>query len=605
MDDQKPRIQQKEVMKKLNIKLLSLLGLSFIFAGIFWQFGKTNLNSEEASNSPGYYEFYKYLRQTKEGILPSNLLRRYFEHDKKYLGVSKGLLNMDQPIHHGPDSTGGRTRCVHIDISDTSTLFAGSVSGGIWRSNDAGASWSAIDDYAPTLAVSAITQSPFDTDIIYYTTGEAVGTSRGFGPPDERVINGLGIFRSTDHGNTFEHLEHTIDFESTWDIAHSLVYESTIYVATASKGLQRSTDGGESFERIYDFTGDIFEIEVFEDSTIMIAVQGQGVVKIDERTLSATVLDFGWSGSFYRVSFDYCKEHPQVMYAIATNTQTFQAIYKTSNGGQSWVEITTPDSIRFQQAYYDLKIGVAPWDSNFVVLGAIEEVYSLNGGQVWNTLDRTKPSSNDVSGIYSHVDRHEITFYAKDSFIDGNDGGIYRFSLPNLKVASDLNKGYNATQFHAGNYGPEGIKMVAGSQDNGSHTNMYNNDRWGIAMWADGSYCAIHQQEPDFLYISWQNMNLRRLYFPDRDIDRIDRGSSGLIHDDNSTWFIHPFEVNPLDGDQLYITTKAAAFRSTNKGQSWSQITNTTIGESFLHWTQQRRRSCCICRWFCISNLST
>ena len=77
----------------------------------------------------------------------------------------------------GPDNVGGRTRAILIDKNDATgnKVWAGGVSGGLWYTNNfksADVSWTAVNDFLPTLAISSISQDPSNTDILYFGTGE-------------------------------------------------------------------------------------------------------------------------------------------------------------------------------------------------------------------------------------------------------------------------------------------------------------------------------------------------------------------------------------------------------------------------------------------------
>src|SRR5262249_47149266 len=100
----------------------------------------------------------------------------------------------------GPDNVGGRTRALafHPDFASNHTAFAGSASGGVWRTTDAGATWAPIGDSFTNLSVNALALAPGAPETIYAGTGE------GFGNPD--AVRGDGIFKSTDGGNTWTQL---------------------------------------------------------------------------------------------------------------------------------------------------------------------------------------------------------------------------------------------------------------------------------------------------------------------------------------------------------------------------------------------------------------
>src|SRR5205814_2114581 len=92
----------------------------------------------------------------------------------------------------GPDYIGGRVRSLIIDRTNPSKMFVGSVSGGIWRSDDAARSWRPVDDFMANLAVTAMAMDPTNPNIMYAGTGE--------GYRNYDAVKGAGIFKSTDGG---------------------------------------------------------------------------------------------------------------------------------------------------------------------------------------------------------------------------------------------------------------------------------------------------------------------------------------------------------------------------------------------------------------------
>ncbi|MEM9024386.1 MAG: hypothetical protein AAGB22_11625, partial [Bacteroidota bacterium] len=90
---------------------------------------------EEASKdtaSPGFYEQWFDMRKNEDGIIPNGLYSEWAAHDAQHsTSRSSGVSSI---IELGPEDAGGRTRAILIDASNSSRYFAGSVSGGLWKS---------------------------------------------------------------------------------------------------------------------------------------------------------------------------------------------------------------------------------------------------------------------------------------------------------------------------------------------------------------------------------------------------------------------------------------------------------------------------------------
>ena len=107
----------------------------------------------------------------------------------------------------GPGNIGGRTRSLVIHPTTPTTMWAGAVAGGVWKTTDGGASWAPLDDMMANLAVSSMALDLTNPNVLYAGTGE------GFYNGD--VVRGAGIFKSTNGGTTWTQLPSTTSTSST------------------------------------------------------------------------------------------------------------------------------------------------------------------------------------------------------------------------------------------------------------------------------------------------------------------------------------------------------------------------------------------------------
>jgi hypothetical protein len=552
----------------MNRKLGIGIALLLIGTAAAWQFSKKDtVTAPDKSQHPGWVDHFRELKGDENGNIPTGLAMKWYKADQENTFLyKKAEDNLENIKEVGPFNVGGRTRTILVDYSNPNRFICAGVSGGIWVSENAGSEWNVVDDYAPTLSATSITQSPFNSKLFYYGTGEAFGNSADLG--------GLGLFKSEDGAKSFQHLEHTMTDPLTgiWNVEHSLVYDSTIYVATHTSGLWRSTDAAQTFTKIYGTTTRIHEIEVREDGHILIAVNAYGIVDIDEATLVATRLNGGdWPTSGYsRISFDFVRDYPQVMYAQLASSDGFDinSLYKTSNGGLSWNRLADPpNNVSYAQAWYCFKLSTAPTDTNFVMSTCVDPTYSSNSGQSWQSM------------ADPHADYHEITWINDNDFLVGNDAGVSRFNKNNMTRYTDLNNGLNITQFYAGHFYPTGNSIVGGTQDNGTRFSNNGIPTFSNINGGDGAFCAVHQQDDETRYVSSQYLNMRRQNnFGNRTISSYIRNQVG---GNEGVWFINPFEINNLDGDQIYVPTRREIYRSLDQGDTWIALTNDIPGESF------------------------
>src|ERR1035438_8208907 len=138
----------------------------------------------------------------------------------------------------GPGDIGGRTRSLLINPQNTNIMYAGAVTGGIWKSTNAGLSWTLLTDPSANITVGFMVMDPTNSNIIYAGTGESY---QGY--------LGLGIYKSTD-GNTFTVLPATANtnFEYVNRLAIGHSNPQHIYAATLN-GLWASMDGGNTWKQ--------------------------------------------------------------------------------------------------------------------------------------------------------------------------------------------------------------------------------------------------------------------------------------------------------------------------------------------------------------------
>src|SRR5271169_5046537 len=144
---------------------------------------------------------------------------------------------------------GGRTRAISGVPSQPNVFYVGAVNGGVWKTNDFGQTWQPIFDREPTGSIGAVEVAPSDPNVIY------VGSGEGLHRPDLSV--GDGIYKSTDAGATWTHLG-LREGQQISTMAVAPHDPNRLFVAVAGhpygpnpeRGIYRSTDGGQSFEKV-------------------------------------------------------------------------------------------------------------------------------------------------------------------------------------------------------------------------------------------------------------------------------------------------------------------------------------------------------------------
>jgi hypothetical protein len=428
----------------------------------------------------------------------------------------------------GPNNIGGRTRAILIDKRDATgnTVFAGSVSGGLWKTTNflsASPTWTVINDFLPNLAITCLVQDNTNQNTLYAGTGE------GWFNVD--AVRGRGIYKSTDGGNTWTVLPSTIvtsPSDSTFEYVQDMVIDNNgnLYCSLrnligASRGVKRSTNGGSSWVQVLGAplttpvtftTGRASDLEVASNGDVYacLGILGKGSIWKSAGTIGANTGALGtwtevtppWVVTRQRIELAIAPSDPQRLYAFGQDSATTSVIglWRSTNGGASWDSVGAPAALNngsFSQTWYNLIAAVDPNDANSVIAGGLNLAKSTNGGTSWATIT----SSGTV-----HVDHHALVFDGSSKLINGNDGGIYLSSDINTASPSFVNKnnGYNITQFYGCDIHPSTVNyFLAGSQDNGTQkftTTGINSTN--PAAGGDGGFPHIDQSDGQLQIIS-------------------------------------------------------------------------------------------------------
>lgn len=290
-------------------------------------------------------------------------------------------------IERGPGNVSGRTRGIIVDPDDPSynTWFAGSVGGGVWKTTDAGQTWTNLTPNLPNLATSTLVMAPSNHDVIYAGTGE------GFGNVDQ--IDGSGIWKSEDRGQTWEQLASTADNPEFQNIMRMVVDpsdENTLVVATApgfhylngepNSGIFRSIDGGETWARVHDSGSDEVEHLIANPlnfNTQFATVNSEGVVKsIDGgRTWFPSTTGISEVG---RMEIAIAPSDTTRLYISAqdrADTGTGSILFVSEDAGATWgrAQDVDGDDVHWLagQGWYDNTIAVNPFDADQVFVGGV------------------------------------------------------------------------------------------------------------------------------------------------------------------------------------------------------------------------------------------
>jgi hypothetical protein len=444
----------------------------------------------------------------------------------------------------GPDNVGGRTRAILFDKTNPSIVYAGAVSGGLWKSTTEGQSWSkvnyegtSITNDVANLFVSSITQAA--NGDIYIGTGESLfGSPRGGGSMTVHygMGTGNGIWKKAAGSDEFVHLEETWTIEVGGQKAFAYVNRlaadpvdaSRIYAAT-HRGLFVSNDAGTSWNTIDSLSTDkgkfTHDVKVGSDGTVVASIDAktfiakQGNLDNIERNL-----DGPWAPGG-RLEFAFAPSNPNYIYCqAASSSSTLKGVYRTIDQGENWEVIGPGGSQYFQplgdQGHYDNTIAVFPNDENRVLIGGQANMYRWSSTDESHWPQISNGYVNPLTGLYVHADHHAIVFHpdygqGSNTILIGTDGGIFK-STNEGNSFLHASKNYNTVQTYK--IDCDGFdNVICGNQDNGT---QYNDKSGNTATNfteiydGDGATCFLSELDPRVTFASIYYGGIRRSQEP-------------------------------------------------------------------------------------------
>jgi photosystem II stability/assembly factor-like uncharacterized protein len=488
----------------------------------------------------------------------------------------------------GPTNGAGRMTAVAPHPTDSNKIYAGAAGGGVWKSIDAGATWTPLTEGLSDLSVGALAVAPSSPDTVYLGTGEG-GYAIDF-------IPGIGFLKSTDGG-------------VTWNLPSSVIattfYRISVHptnanelVAGTNGGAFRSTDGGNTWTNVITRAayGDVPDLaRDANDPRILYATtwcRSNACTNTTAKVLKSTDGGATWtdkssglpvgiaSGIDERMSIALAPSNPSVLYAARSLRNgagnLVSHMYKSSNGGDSWTELTAISgssrlsSYLAQQGWYNNVLVVSPTDANVVIGAGTNYVRSTDGGTTFQTT---------FSGAGVHVDVHDLRYQGSKLWI-ANDGGIWA-STDDAQTATERNAGLVTRQYYSLAIDPVNRnRIIAGAQDNGtSQRTDGGGTEWRSIIGSDGFECGVNPIAPAIAWGTTQFGNVFRTR---------GAGSTALpslenvtppYDDGEQTPFLSILKVDPWSPNTIY-TGSYRLWRSRDGGNTWVPLPTTTTDTS-------------------------
>ncbi len=473
----------------------------------------------------------------------------------------------------GPDNVGGRARAIVFDPSNSNHLWAGTATGGIFTSFDGGFTWSAINDFLPSLSIGSLAIDP-STNYLYAGTGEftEAGSSTGGGHL------GAGIFRSTDGGSTWTQLTSTAQITQVSRLA-VVPADGFIFAATDS-GLYRSSNSGVSWSRIQTIKN-LRDVKATPTTHLVLVGTRFGAIRSTDSGGTWATLTTGSPGALpappvlpsgaigtMRVEFTIAPDQSTCYASIDRNGGE---VWRSTDAGATWTLRRSGDNYLGAQGWYDNAIWVDPTNVNVVVVGGIDAWRSTDGGASFARISDWA----SYPGSSAHADHHIILNHpgyngtTNRIVYFGNDGGVQRKDdiLNGSGGWTDLSNGLRSSQFYKGAIQAGTNQLLGGLQDNGSWRRQGSN-AWTFWEIGDGGYCAF---DADGSQAYWEYINLRMFKVGFLGFHVTCIGGLTDANDGCNSQFIAPFKADPVVPGRLFAGG-SSIWRSTNFADSWTSV---------------------------------
>ena len=484
----------------------------------------------------------------------------------------------------GPAFISGRVTALAVNPFNRAQYYVGVASGGLWKTENAGLTWSPVFQNEGSFSIGDVKLDPKDPAIVWVGTGE--------NNSQRSVDYGDGVYKSEDGGKSWTNvgLKHS---EHIGRIAVSPKHSSTVFVAAegplwspgGDRGIYRTSDGGKSWKKVLNVSENTGFADVVIDpddpDTIYAAAY-------QRRRHVWTLIDGGPESAIYRsldggdtwtklksglptvdmgrIGIAVSPVDHNVVYATVEAAEGKGGIFRSANRGATW-ELRNPYS---ETAMYYAQIFADPKN--------VERIYVMN--VLIRVSDDGGKTLHPLGEKYKHVDNHVIWIDPVDTnyYLVGCDGGLYESFdrganwsyKSNLPVAQFYDVAVdNSKPFYY---------VYGGTQDNSSvggpsrtlKINGITNEDWFFTQGGDGFRSVIDPEDPSTVYAEYQYGNLTR--FDRRTGEQIGIQPQPAADNVPYRWnWDSPIIISPHSHTRLYFAANRL-FRSEDRGDTWKAI---------------------------------
>lgn len=487
----------------------------------------------------------------------------------------------------GPAFMSGRIADIAIHPQNNNIWIVGVGSGGVWKTVNSGTTWKPVFDDQNAYSIGCVTYDDNNSNIVWVGTGENVG--------GRHVGYGDGIYRSEDGGESWTNM----GLKESRHISKIIVHPTNsniLWVAAqgplwnkgGDRGIYKTTDGGKTWQKTLgdsEWIGatdividprnpDVLYAATWQRHRNVAAYMGGGpgtaIYKSTNGGESWEKLTKGLpKENMGKIGLAISPQKPDVIYAAIELDKRTGGVYKSENRGASWVKQSDAVSGATGPHYYQ-ELYACPHQFDRLYLVDVRMQISDDGGKNFRRMKEE----------FKHSDNHSIAFRKDDPnyLLVGTDGGIYEtFDLaknwkyiPNLPITQFYKVAVDDAEPFYNIYGGTQDNSTQGGPSRTDNRSGIRNSDWEIVLFADGHQPATEPGNPDIVYAEWQEGNLVRADRTTGEIVYIQPQPGEGEPVERFNWDA-PILVSPHAPTRIYYASHRV-WRSDNRGDSWKPI---------------------------------
>ena len=487
----------------------------------------------------------------------------------------------------GPAFMSGRISDIDWDPEDSSVWYVAAGSGGVWKTENAGVSWTPIFDNEASYSIGNVTVDPSNPSRVWVGTGEDVGGRHvGFGD---------GIYRSDDGGATWsnmglnesQHISTILVHPDNSDVVWAAV-QGPLWTPGGERGLYKTRDGGESWQRVLaegEWTGvtdvvldpsdpDVLYAATWQHHRTVAAYMGggpeSGIHKSSDGGETWQRLKTGLpSGNMGKIGLAISHQDTDVLYAAIELNRREGGVWRSDDAGASWEEGADAVGGGTGPHYYQ-EIFTSPHHFDWLYLVGPTVQKSTDGGKTFSYMEHPN----------QHGDMHAIVFDPADPdyIMMGTDGGVYEsFDLgskwrymENLPLTQYYKLALDDAEPFYNIYGGTQDNNTQGGPSRTDNVSGIRTSDWFVVLGGDGHQPATEPGNPDIVYAQSQQGNLTRVDRSTGETVYIQPQSAPTEAPERHNWD-SPILVSPHKATRLYFASQRI-WKSEDRGDSWTAV---------------------------------